>query len=531
MSKGPMHALARFIRKVAFADAVGVSDAQLLHAYTATGDQEAFAALVKRHGPMVLGICSRLLRNASDAEDAFQATFLVLVRKARRIMRPKLLANWLYGVARRTAMRARAKAARRAHHETEAAMRDPESAGTDPAVASLWSDLRPILDEEIAHLPERFRVPVILCYLEGRTNEEAAKIIGCPKGTVLSRLHLARERLRKRLMRRGIAPPAALLTATLTSSALRAAVSPALVQTSVSAALAFAAGAPPVSLAAATLAKGVIANMFWTKILHVAILASGLTLVGGAGMAAWALANDPDERSPGPDAAKVAQAETRTSSAAAVQKTTPMSAEVNRKKLNEPMPFALEEAMNMNEAIKLLEKAGFPRILINENSFKMDNPDAAPIADTQIRMQNVQGVSKVRVLRMILDQIPTNNGAFLVRPDFIEVLTNEESRPERQFIEANFRNIPLEDALAELADQSGISIVIDGRVGDKARTPVTARFQHESNLVTAVRLLADMAELKITVVDRAIYVTPKSNNVEFPPAPLPAGKQMRIEAA
>src|SRR5215510_4537370 len=100
MSKGPMHALARFIRKVAFADAVGVSDANLLHAYAAGNDEDAFAALVKRHGPMVLGVCNRLLREPSDAEDAFQATFMVLVRKARTIYRPHLLANWLYGVAR-----------------------------------------------------------------------------------------------------------------------------------------------------------------------------------------------------------------------------------------------------------------------------------------------------------------------------------------------------------------------------------------------------------------------------------------------
>src|SRR5437868_9832142 len=121
MSKGPMHALVRFIRRVALADAVGVSDTQLLQAYTARGDQEAFAALVKRHGPMVLGVCSRLLRDTRDAEDAFQATFLILVRKARGIYRPNLLANWLYGVARRTALEARSKAARRQRHEAEAA--------------------------------------------------------------------------------------------------------------------------------------------------------------------------------------------------------------------------------------------------------------------------------------------------------------------------------------------------------------------------------------------------------------------------
>src|SRR5262245_25556555 len=119
MPKGPMNALVRLIRKVAFADARGASDAHLLQCYKQTGDQDAFAALVKRHAPMVLGVCGRVLHDPNDIEDAFQATFLVLIRRARSISRPHLLANWLFGVARRVSLRARAQMANRRARERE----------------------------------------------------------------------------------------------------------------------------------------------------------------------------------------------------------------------------------------------------------------------------------------------------------------------------------------------------------------------------------------------------------------------------
>ena len=128
----------------------------------------------------------------------------MLIRKARSLRRPHLLPNWLYGVARRTALESKKRLARR--HEREREMVD--TAGSDDCAAAVWADLRPVLDEEIERLPTRYRVPFILCYLEGYTNEKAAEIIGCPKGTVLSRLAWARERLRQRLTRRGLAPPA-----------------------------------------------------------------------------------------------------------------------------------------------------------------------------------------------------------------------------------------------------------------------------------------------------------------------------------
>ena len=176
----------------------GLTDGQLLARFVATRDEPAFAALVRRHGPMVLGVCRRLLPRGPDAEDAFQATFLVLFRRARALDRGGSVANWLYTVAYHVALRARADAARRRQCERAVPRRDEAPA------ADVWSDLRPVLDEELTRLPDKYRAPVVLCYLEGKTNEEAGRLLGCPVGTVKGRLSRARDLLRARLARRGV---------------------------------------------------------------------------------------------------------------------------------------------------------------------------------------------------------------------------------------------------------------------------------------------------------------------------------------
>jgi RNA polymerase sigma factor (sigma-70 family) len=174
----------------------------LLERFTRRHDQVAFAALVARHGPMVLGVCRRVLGNVQEAEDAFQATFLVLVRKAAAITRPHLLGNWLYGVAARTARKARIRMARRLHHERQAAV-----APRDPPPETDWSDLIAQLDEELEQLPFKYRAPLVLCYLDGLTNEEAARRLGWPTGSISYRLARGREMLRQRLSD-GCAPAA-----------------------------------------------------------------------------------------------------------------------------------------------------------------------------------------------------------------------------------------------------------------------------------------------------------------------------------
>jgi RNA polymerase sigma factor (sigma-70 family) len=174
------------------------SDALLLDAFVRRREEAAFAALLRRHGPMVLGVCRRVLRHADDAEDAFQATFLVLVHKAAHLQQPELLASWLHGVAYRTAQHARVRAARRHRHEREAASMNAALIDNDPA----WPELREHLDEELQLLPELYRAPLVLCYLEGKTNIEAARILGWPPGSMSARLAKGRELLRQRLTRR-----------------------------------------------------------------------------------------------------------------------------------------------------------------------------------------------------------------------------------------------------------------------------------------------------------------------------------------
>ena len=172
--------------------ATGTAEGDLLERFLARRDQAAFEALVARHGPMVLGVCRRILADPHDIEDAFQATFLILVRKARAIRDRELLGPWLYGVARRVANRARADASRRRTRERSGA---EEAAMESPGVRDP-DELRAVLDEELGRLPEKYRAPLVLCYLEGLTHDEAALRLRCPVGTVRSRMTRARETLR-----------------------------------------------------------------------------------------------------------------------------------------------------------------------------------------------------------------------------------------------------------------------------------------------------------------------------------------------
>jgi RNA polymerase sigma factor (sigma-70 family) len=293
--------LVRFIRRLAGADPG--PDGQLVQRFAASRDEAAFAALVQRHGSMVLGICQRLLNDAHDAEDAFQATFLVLARKADSIRRHASVASWLYGVAYRTATKARVAAARRRAAERQAA--PVRSAEPDSAQEALWRDLRPVLDEELERLPEKCRAPVVLCYLEGKTTEEAALTLGCPRGTLLSRLAWARERLRARLTRRGVTLSAGSLATALTQNA-EAALAPALLSLTVQAATRNAASPEVVALA-----EGVFRTMRTSKVRVMAGLLLAASVLAGTGLllgASRQRGNDTKDKPPAAPAKGVTQA-------------------------------------------------------------------------------------------------------------------------------------------------------------------------------------------------------------------------------
>jgi RNA polymerase sigma factor (sigma-70 family) len=176
------------------------SDAELLDRFILQSDERAFTALMRRHAPLVLGVCRRTLQHEQDAEDAFQATFLVLARRAKAIRRRASLASWLYGVAHRLAMKARAAAVRRSHQEKQVLPSPVPDSGADVT----WGELRQVLDEELARLPEKLRAPLLLCYFDGQTQDEASRQLACKTRTIKARLALGRKLLRDRLERRGL---------------------------------------------------------------------------------------------------------------------------------------------------------------------------------------------------------------------------------------------------------------------------------------------------------------------------------------
>jgi RNA polymerase sigma factor (sigma-70 family) len=283
--------LSAFLRRLTLTAAAGASaeqpDRLLLEQMLDGRGETAFEAVLRRHGPMVYRVCRRVLRNEQDVEDAFQATFLVLARHCRAVRKRDSLASWLHGVAHRVALRARASAATRHRHENRAGAPD----AAPPEDVTLREALE-ALDAELAGLPEKWRLPLILCHLEGRTQDEAAGQIGWSARTLRRRLEEARQALGRRLARRGVAWPAALAAVLISDCAARAALRPGLVGPTVEAAAALAAGKPAGSLIApgvVALTEGVVRAASASKLKAAAVVlvlaaAAGAGLVQGAAL-------------------------------------------------------------------------------------------------------------------------------------------------------------------------------------------------------------------------------------------------------
>jgi RNA polymerase sigma factor (sigma-70 family) len=287
---GQLTTFLRHIRHlVGGTDTGAASDRQLLRRYAESGDGAAFSVLVERHGGLVLGVCQRVLGNSHDAEDAFQAVFVVLARKAGAAGWQESVGPWLHEVAYRVALRARARIACRHEHERRAGdMRPAEATAT-----ATWHDVRGVLDTELGGLPARYRDPLVLCYLEGKSNEEAAEQLGWPTGTVKSRLSRGRELLRARLTRRGLTLSAELLALLLAQNA-SAAVPTALSDGAIEAARQVAAGQAVGGLTgpAAALAQGTLRTMgiarFRTGAVVLALVLVSVGLGGWRTYRAWA---------------------------------------------------------------------------------------------------------------------------------------------------------------------------------------------------------------------------------------------------
>ncbi len=260
-----------------------VPDSDLLARFVASRDEDAFAEIVRRHGPMVLAVCRRVTRRSHDAEDAFQAAFLVLARRAAHVGRPELLANWLYGVAYRTALEART-ARRRAEKRIVPAATEP----TAPDPPDDPTELRCVIDEELAKLPDKYRSVVVLCELEGMPRRAAAEQIGIPEGTLSSRLAHARKVLAERLARRGVTACATSIGVAIGRDASAMTVPFTLTNATILAAVRFIPGgfiAPGISPAVSSLTDGVLKVMLVTRLRQLfalGLLSCGLIGVGGA---------------------------------------------------------------------------------------------------------------------------------------------------------------------------------------------------------------------------------------------------------
>ncbi|HEV2947712.1 MAG TPA: sigma-70 family RNA polymerase sigma factor [Gemmataceae bacterium] len=275
-------------RSTLIRDGAGLTDGQLLSRFIERRDEAAFEALVRRHGPMVLGVGRRLLRNHHDAEDTLQATFLVLVRRAASIAPPEKLANWLYGVAYRTALKAKATNIKRAVKERQA-MSQPDS----PAPPDPWRELLPLLDQELSRLPDKYRLPIVLCDLEGQSIKDAARNLDWPQGTLAGRLARARALLAKRVARHGLVLSVGTLTALLSQHIASASVPSSIIFSTVQAAgfgAAASSAAGLISADVAALTKGVLKSMLLSKLKTATAVFLTLGVIGlGGGAISYSL--------------------------------------------------------------------------------------------------------------------------------------------------------------------------------------------------------------------------------------------------
>jgi RNA polymerase sigma factor (sigma-70 family) len=534
MASGSLHTVLHYLRRLGPAEGDALGDAQLLVRYTRHGDEAAFAALVRRHGPLVWGAVTRVLGRGPDAEDAFQATFLVLVRKAGALRGPDALGPWLYGVASRVALKARSAAARRQGRE-QALAEEPPAAESGGAV---WRDLRPVLDEEVNRLPEKYRAAVVLCYLEGLTDEEAARRLACARGTVHSRLARARQRLQRRLSRRGVGLSAGLLAAALAAHAAPAAPPAPLVESAVQSSLSFGRTGASAALTASAvaLAEGVLRSMFLTQLKVAAAVLLTLGLAGtGVGLFAQRGADRPPQPKPAPAAEKKEGPRGAAPAEAPAPAAKPAAKEERRPKQDKQLSEALKTRVQfptiddpnatLAEVLDQLAKRYDIAFEVNQKAFAAeagaeDVPEVLQTPVAQPRPLTEMDARLSAVLQKVLSRVPSRTGVrFLVRKEYIEITTADavreefgipHNRPLLPLVWESFESVPLATALHTLGDDTGFNIVIDPQLAGKLKTPVTATLRNVP-LDTAVRVLAGMDSLRAVRADNVFYITRAEN--------------------
>jgi RNA polymerase sigma factor (sigma-70 family) len=527
----------RLIRRVA--DDAGLkppTDAQLVERFTTHGDGAAFEALLHRHGPVVWALCRRVLGDSPDAEDAFQATFLVLVRKGRSMDRPELVGNWLYGVAWRTARKARAAVARKQVWEKPLG----DVAAPMPDADAPWHELLPVLDEEVNRLPDKYRLPVVLCYFCGQTYAEAARTLDLAEGTVASRLARARERLRRRLSRGGTPLTGEVIAAALSQATAPAAPPAALVGATAETAQALASGAAlgcGLSANVISLTEEVLQSMFIAKLKMMAGVVLALGIVG-TGTGVWwrgAVAqpqrDDPVAQAGQPQAGggggRAPHLPTPSNQAgigvpprpargsptpATGTKEASLPASLTtaqlRQQLDQRVDLEIENGPLTDALAHLAEHYNIP-IVVDSEAFRNDL-GMNDIRSQEVRLPKVGGARLRMALRLLLSQI---QGDFQMRDGVLFIIPNTRVTSGlvlQQPVDASFHQIPLNVALEKLSNLTGVSVILDVRTAEKAQVAITADVDNVP-LEDAVRILADMAGLRPVALENVLYVTTPLN--------------------
>lgn len=552
MANRSLHPLLHYLRRLkgGKAEDRALADTQLLHRFLVRHDESAFTTLVQRYGAMVWGLCVRCLGETPEAEDAFQATFLVLVRKAASLRGPQLLGPWLYGVAYRTAMKLRGQRARRAARETPL----PEHIAEERCEA-VDGDLLCILDDEIHRLPAKYRLPVLLCYVQGLSSEEAAQRLGCAKGTIFSRLSRARDLLRRRLFQRGVEVSAGAMVAVLAeNTVLRAAPSLALREMTIRTSVLLAAGTAGQTLSAplAALVEGVVRSMFLSKVKLVAIVLLAVGTVGsGTGFLAHQTnAHPPSKASPPPAKENNSRIEAVALANAKAKAPAPANPKVLARSDSDELTLSLwgdklsqsvyypgldDARATLADALDRLSKLYGITYLINKRAFRFEqitNPvDPGDSKDQDVARARIADsiaippmkASLRTILQTILDRVDLeqlhSEVTFLVRKDHIEITTSSFVRMELGFrndgpilplVWDSFEETALAKILPRLAETSGYTIMADPKAGDKLQTKITAQLNNVP-IDTAVRLLADMSGMSMVRLDNVFYVTTADN--------------------
>jgi RNA polymerase sigma factor (sigma-70 family) len=520
-----------------------ISDAALLERFTASHDEAAFAALVDRHGPMVWGVCGRLLSPGADAEDAFQATFVVLARKAATVDQPELLGPWLYGVAWRVASRLRRAIVRRRAREMP--LLEPPAANANADVDQ--RELRRLLDEEVNRLPDRFRVAFVLCHFEGLTNEEAAQLLGCPKGTVQSRLSRARERLRKRLSQRGVGLSGAVLAAEICEPVATMPVPADLA--AVTSRLGGALDAGLVPSTAGVLAEGVMTTMTFTK---TKLMAAVLVVLGLCGVGGSLLAHRDDVQQKAPtraldtvDVAVATPAPKQPEVHDQAKRPTRPDVELRDTLARTAKYDGLDDPKTtLVDAIDQISSRFNIQFAINEKSYALDW--IPKLRETEIAKSPLPPMTAPLsvILHKVLTRLPPEcESTYFIRNGTIEIISAVAARRELglppdsvipPLVYERFENTPILDAFQAISDYGEVNVVLDLDAAAHCKNLRISAPMWNTLSETAARTVAAAANLHAARLGNVLFVTGDAAKAEtlerkwrssWPTAPAPPEKR------